>query len=357
MKSKVYLLPVSQSDAEESVGLKLRALIENYGVLSAVKAGDKAVLKIHFGEQGNTGYVRPAYAAVIAKAVLEARAVPVISDSNTLYRGRRMNSADHLKLAYEHGFTPDVLKAPVVIPDDALPENVRNVDLDAEHVKTAAICRLYSDADAIIGIAHFKGHLMTGFGGAIKNIGMGCATRKGKLFQHSDLAPIVVIRKCTGCKACMAVCPSAAITMKNNMACVDVSKCIGCASCIAACRFKAVDLNWEAGGMRIQEKMAEYAKAVLLNKKGKTAFFNFLTKITGECDCIARDDPRIIADIGILASADPVAIDQASLDLVTARAGSDILKQIHPNRDAQKQLAHAEKIGIGSREYDLEMVL
>ena len=197
---------------------------------------------------------------------------------------------------------------------------------------------------------------MTGFGGALKNIGMGCATREGKLFQHSDLAPIVVIKKCTGCKACMAVCPVGAIKMVNDMAVVDSSKCIGCASCIAACKFNAVDLNWEAGGMFIQEKMVEYAKAVLADKKEKTIFFNFMIKITKECDCLAKDDPRVVPDIGILASADPVAIDQASFDLVTAKAGADVLKELHPHRDSRKQLAWAQKIGLGSLEYDLEMV-
>ena len=310
------------------------------------------MLKLHFGEEGNTGYVRPAYVSLIVEDLLQRKAHAVVSDSNTLYRGRRTNSRDHLDMAYEHGFTPDALKAEVVIPDDTQKQNIREVELNGSYVKTAKIGRVYWDADAIIGIAHFKGHLMTGFGGALKNIGMGCATREGKLFQHSDLAPIVVIKKCTGCKSCLAVCPAAAITMKNDMAVVDASKCIGCASCIAACKFNAIDLNWEAGGMLIQEKMIEYTKAALLNKKGKAVFYNFLIKITKECDCLAKDDPRVVPDIGILASTDPVALDQASFDLVVKKAGADIFKQFHPNRDANKQLAYAQKIGLGTRDYE-----
>jgi uncharacterized protein len=357
MKSDVYFIAVSEKEEESSIGIKVQKLVAASGLLSGLNAGDRAVLKLHFGEEGNTGYVRPSYVAVIADAVMQRKAHPVVSDSNTLYRGRRMNSGDHLTLAREHGFTGETLKAPVVIPDDTQKQNISSIALNGEYVKTARIGKIYADADAIIGIAHFKGHLMTGFGGALKNIGMGCASREGKLFQHSDLAPIVGIKKCTGCKACVAVCPAAAITMKDNMAVVDRSKCIGCASCIAACKFNAVDLNWEAGGMLIQEKMIEYTKAVLQGKTGKSVFFNFLIKITKECDCLAKDDPRVVPDIGILASTDPVAIDQASFDLVTAKAGTDIVKQLHPNRDAAKQLAYAQKIGLGSREYCLETVV
>jgi len=356
VKSRVYFIGVQENESEASVSGKVLALVRKSGLFSRINAQDKVVLKLHFGETGNTGYVRPAYVAAVAGGVLEKKAFPVVSDSNTLYRGRRMNSTDHMQLAFEHGFTPEALKADIVIPDDTQKQNTRSVELNGDYVKTAKIGALYRDSNAIIGIAHFKGHLMTGFGGALKNIGMGCATREGKLFQHSDLTPIVVIKKCTGCKACLAVCPAGAIRMENDMAVVDPSKCIGCASCIAACKFNVIDLNWEAGGMLIQEKMMEYAKAALLGKKEKSIFFNFLIKITKECDCLAQDDPRIVPDIGILASDDPVAADQASLDMVTARAGTDILKQLHPHRDGRKQLAYAQKIGLGSMEYDMEMV-
>ncbi|HQJ15041.1 MAG TPA: DUF362 domain-containing protein [Candidatus Omnitrophota bacterium] len=356
MKNCVFFAPVSGEEAEPAVRARLDELIRRSGCNSVISSGDRVVLKLHFGEQGNKGFVRPSYVSAIAQAAARAGGEPVVSDTNTLYRGRRMNSTDHLKLAYEHGFTPDALKAQVVVPDDTRPENVRAIEANGEYVKTAKIAAIYAGADALIGITHFKGHLMTGFGGAVKNIGMGCATREGKLFQHSDLSPIVVIKKCTGCKACVSVCPAGAITMKNGMAAVDTARCIGCASCIPACKFRAIDLDWEGGGMSIQEKMAEYAMAVLGNKKGKAFFFNFLIKITKECDCLAKDDPRIVPDIGILASEDPVAVDQASLDLVIARAGEDILRKLHPHRDGTRQLAHAAKIGMGSREYLLETI-
>ena len=354
MKSKVYFIGVDANEEESSIVNKLGALLRKSALLSVVKEGDKAALKLHFGEGGNTGYVKPAYVREIVDAVLAQKAQPFLSDTNTLYCGRRTNSSDHLKLAYEHGFTLDAVHANVIIPDDTQKQNVREVELNASHVKTAKIGRVYRDADCLIGIAHFKGHLMTGFGGALKNIGMGCATRDGKLFQHGGMAPVVMKRKCTGCGACVSVCPANAVLVSEGKARVDPAACIGCASCIAACKFSAIDVNWEAGGALIQERMIEYAKAVLMNKQGKAIFYNFLMKITKECDCIAKDDPRVVADIGILASTDPVAIDTASYDLVSEKAGEDIIKRLHPSRSGRDQLKYACDIGLGSMDYELE---
>lgn len=353
MKSKVYFAPVSANESEVGVRSKLSALIDEYNLLSCVKKGDRAVLKLHFGEEGNTGYVRPAYVGAISAKAACAGAVPFIADSNTLYRGRRTNSADHLKLAYEHGFIPEIVGGDVVIPDDTGKGAVKEIELNGSHVKTAKICRIFWDADCLIGIAHFKGHLMTGFGGALKNIGMGCASRDGKLFQHGGMAPVVVKRKCVGCGVCANVCPVSAVSVAGSKARVDPAICVGCASCIAACKFNAMDINWAAGGSVIQERMVEYAKAVLSNKRGKTVFFNFLIKITRECDCLAKDDPRIVGDIGIMASEDPVAVDAASYDMVVKKAGKDIFKEIHPDRDGRKQLEYAAKIGVGNVDHEL----
>jgi hypothetical protein len=264
-----------------------------------------------------------------------------------------MKSSDHIQLAYEHGFTPEKVKAEVIIPDETQENNVKEIGLNAKYVKTAKIARIFYDADAIVGVAHFKGHLMTGFGGALKNLGMGCAIREGKLNQHSDIAPFVILKRCTGCEACIAVCPAKAIELKDGKSVIDNSKCIGCASCIAACKYSAIELKWESGGNLIQEKMVEYTKAVLENKKGKAAFLNFCLKITKECDCMAKDDPRIVPDIGILASHDPVALDKASLDLVNMAAGKDIIKELHPTRNCFKQLRYAEKLKLGTLNYEL----
>jgi uncharacterized Fe-S center protein len=212
------------------------------------------------------------------------------------------------------------------------------------------------DADAFVGIAHFKGHLMTGFGGALKNVGMGCATRDGKLVQHCDIAPFIKEKKCVGCRQCEAVCPAKAIVMKADKAVLGDSLCIGCASCIAACTHDAIDIKWEAGGSLIQQKMTEYAKAVLRGRQGNVLFVNFAITITKECDCLAKDDPRIVPDVGLFVSSDPVSVDKACLDLVLEAAGRDIFREVHPKRDGNIQLKHAAKIGLGSLEYELTRV-
>ncbi len=264
-----------------------------------------------------------------------------------------MDSREHLKQAYEHGFTKESCGCDVLIADDTKKEDVAEIVINQKFIKTAKIAKIFQETDVILGIAHFKGHLMTGFGGALKNIGMGCATREGKLSQHSDISPFVRIEKCIVCKECLKTCPQDTIFIKNNKAYIDPAKCIGCASCIAACAQNAIDVNWEAGGSNIQEKMVEYAKAVLKGKQGKAVFINFATKITKECDCLAKDDPRIVPDVGILVSQDPVSADKASLDLVNKAAGKDIFKEVQPLRDGLKQLEYACKLGLGNLEYEL----
>jgi uncharacterized protein len=353
MKSKVFMIKTGAADTVDAVKEKLALLIDKSNVLSCVEKGDSAAVKIHFGEAGNTGFVDPRYAGVICRAAAQKGALPFLSDTNTLYGGRRTNSADHRQLALEHGFTPAATGAELDIPDDRAPGNTVEIPVNLTYIKTATIALPYIRANALIGIAHFKGHLLTGFGGALKNIGMGCATRKGKLAQHSDVAPFVVTAQCTGCNKCVEICPVKAIVLKDGKSFVDATKCIGCASCIAACKFQAINLDWEGGGKRAPSKVVEYAKAVLDRKKGKTAFFNFAVHITAECDCLAKDDPSIVPDVGILASSDPVAIDKASYDLCVQKAGSDVFELAHPHRDGVKQLEYAASLDLGSLDYEL----
>lgn len=356
MKSRVYFIAVRNSDDKEVVKLKLAHLLEKSGLLGFAAEKDRVALKLHFGEEGNTGFVSPEYVRIISDKILQRGATPFLIDTNTLYRGRRTNPADHLNLAQEHGFTKDNCNAEIIIPDENKKENTTEVFINQKHIKTAKIVTPIVHCNGIVGIAHFKGHLMTGFGGALKNIGMGCAAREGKLAQHSDISPFVILEKCIGCGKCEAVCPVKAIYLKGKKSFIITAKCIGCASCIAVCKNNAIDVDWESGSHDIQEKMIEYAFAVLKNKKTKAIFINFAIKITKECDCLAKDDPRIVPDIGILASDDPVAIDKACLDLVNETAGKNVFKEIHPQRDCFKQLSHAFKLGLGNLDYDLKVL-
>ncbi len=345
-------MPVTPSDDIEAVNGKVKKLLEESALLNFIQKEDAVAVKIHFGEEGNTGFVRPEHAGVVCRAIAARGAVPFLADANTLYRGRRLGSRDHLALAREHGFTKEVTGADVIIPDDNRKEDVVEVETGQRLIKSAWLARIFIDADAIVAVNHFKGHMLTGFGGAVKNIGMGCATRGGKLAQHCDVAPIVYADKCTGCGECEIVCPACAIRIENNKSVINVSKCIGCASCIAACPTSAMFIDFKAGD-KVQKKMAEYCLAALKGKAGKAGFINFALKINKECDCWGSESPRIAPDVGIFASKDPVSIDKASFDLVNSSCGKDIFKSAHPEQDGMKQLKYAEKIGLGNIDYEL----
>ncbi len=353
MKSKVYLVRLENFARAKEVVDKLKRLLRESRVLDFIQPNFKVAVKMHFGEEGNTGFVKPEYLRVVSDKISAKGANVSIADTNTLYRGRRVNSISHLALAREHGFIRETLSAEVVVPDDSKKENTIEMQINQRFIKTAKLVRFFVDADALVGVSHFKGHIMTGFGGALKNLGMGCAAREGKLQQHADISPIVYQEKCTGCLECEKACPVKAIIIQNMKSIIDGAKCIGCATCIAVCPVSAIDVPWGSGAEIIQEKMIEYASAVLKNKKGRVGFLNFAIKITKECDCLAKDDPPVAPDIGILASTDPVSIDQASLDLVNFACGKDIFKELHPKRDGSKQLKYAQKLGLGNLDYEL----
>lgn len=352
MRSRVYFIPVKDSGDPVSTVRKIKILLEESRILDIVKNGYKVAVKMHFGEEGNTGFVRPEYAKVVCDGVTAKGATPVLSDTNTLYKGRRTSSKDHIKLAGEHGFTKKSTGADVVIPDEHIKGSIVELKAPGRFVKTAKVARFFVESDAIIAISHFKGHMMSGFGGAIKNIGMGCATRDGKLAQHCDISPVVYKDRCTGCGACVKICPEGAVKLINKKSGIDVSRCIGCAQCIAVCPTSAMFINFGVG-REMQEKMAEYAATLLKEKRALAAFLNFAVKINKECDCWGMENPSIAPDVGILASLDPVAIDKASFDLVKKACGRDIFAEAHPDQNAMVQLNCARDFGLGSLEYEL----
>ena len=355
MKSKVYFIPIGALDSILEINKKIERLLAISKLFDFIQKQDKVAVKMHFGEAGNTGFVSPEHVGVVCRGILERGASAFLADANTLYRGRRLNSGEHLALAKEHGFIKEVTGADVIIPDDHKPEDKIEIQINQKFIKIAKVARIFIDSSALVAVNHFKGHILTGFGGAIKNIGMGCATREGKLAQHCDVAPVVHVENCIGCGECELVCPVGAIHIANKKSVIDKTKCIGCASCMAACPTMAMFIDFAAGD-KTQDKMTEYCLAVLKDKKNKAGFINFALKINKECDCWGADNPRIAPDVGILAALDPVSIDKASFDLVNKACGKDIFKVTHPDQDGLKQLSYAQEIGLGSLDYELIVV-
>ena len=352
MESKVYFIAVSPADNLQSIQGKIKRLLKESSLFNFIQERYEVAVKIHFGEEGNTGFLNPEYARVICDAIINKGAAAFLSDTNTLYRGRRLNSKDHLEIARKHGFTKEVTGVDIIIPDDNKKEDKIEIVINQRFIQKAKLARIFIDADALVAVSHFKGHILTGFGGAIKNVGMGCATREGKLTQHCDVAPVVHAENCTGCAECQLICPVGAIAIKDNKSVIDQKQCIGCASCIAVCPTMAMFIDFEAGD-KTQGKMAEYSLAVLKNKKEKAGFLNFALKINKECDCWGAENPAIAPDVGILASLDPVSIDKASFDLINKASGKNIFKAAHPAQDGLKQLEYAQKIGLGNFDYNL----
>jgi uncharacterized protein len=363
--SKVFFADLRAS-IKENLPAKVVRLADTLGLEGMVPKRGLVAVKLHFGEKGNTAYIRPNFVRHIVERIKSLGACPFLTDSNTLYAGTRSDSVSHLTTAIENGFAYSVANAPIVIADGLRGASYASVKIDREIVKTAYIGTEIVEADGIISLAHFKGHELSGFGGTIKNLGMGCASRRGKMVQHSDLSPKITRKKCVGCGQCVEHCSQSAIALKGEKAEIDPKKCIGCGECILICSNKAIDVRWNRDIALFQKKIVEYASAVLKAKEGRAGFLNFLTQISPACDCYGHSDAPIVADIGILASTDPVAIDQASVDMVNGQkgldgstlvmhkeAGGDKFRGLYPQVDWSVQLDYGEKIGLGKRNYEL----
>ncbi|MCX5726319.1 MAG: DUF362 domain-containing protein [Candidatus Saganbacteria bacterium] len=350
MAGKVYFAEIAKTKEENLDNLSL--LFDEAGFNSLIKKNDLVAVKAHFGEIGNEAYLKPHFAKKVTEKIKEAGGKPFLTDANSLYKGGRNNAVDHIETAYQHGFSFEDVGAPVVISDGLSGRDHVKVPVNLKYFKEVNISSAGYFADSLIAISHFKGHELTGFGGALKNIGMGLGSRSGKQQMHADIRPSVNEDLCTGCQVCIKWCPASAISLTGEgKASIDLDKCIGCAECIASCRFGAIPESYSEGIKLLQEKIAEYASGVLKDKKGKAGFFNFIINVTPNCDCVSYNDAPIIEDIGMLASLDPVAIDQASIDLVNK--GKDMFKEIYPYVDWSYQLDYGEKIGLGERAYEL----
>lgn len=369
-KAKVYFTDFRTQANGDGLPKKLQKLIRRAGIGEIDMDGKFVAIKMHFGELGNLAFLRPNYAKAVADVVKELGGKPFLTDCNTLYPGSRKNALEHLDCAMENGFNEFSTGCHIIIGDGLRGTDDVLVPVEGgEYCTEAYIGRAVMDADVFISLSHFKGHEMTGFGGAIKNIGMGCGSRAGKMHQHNQGTPIVNEDKCRGCKRCAKECGSDAISYSNGKAYIDPNICKGCGRCIGSCAFDAISNINDNATEVLCAKMAEYTKAVC---DGRPCFhISLIVDVSPNCDCHGENDAPILPNLGMLASFDPVALDQACVDMCLKQTPMpnsqlsdnlakedwhhhhDHFKDSNPNIHWKETLEHGEKIGIGTREYEL----
>lgn len=366
MASKVYFADL-RADVHENLQQKLTRLMKTAG-MGDIDFQDKFVaIKLHFGEPGNLAFLRPNWARAVADFVKERGGKPFLTDCNTLYVGGRKNALDHMDSAMLNGFNPMTTGCQIIIGDGLKGSDEVEVPVvGGEYVKNAKIGRAVMDADVFISLTHFKGHEEAGFGGCLKNIGMGCGSRAGKMEQHNAGKPHVAQKHCIGCGQCRKICAHGAPIIENGKAHIDHDRCVGCGRCIAVCPKDAVRIDWDETTTNLNCKIAEYTKAVV---DGRPCFhISLVIDVSPNCDCRPENDMAIVPNVGMFASFDPVALDMACVDAVNAQTplrGSaaddahakahvhDHFQRLHPDTNWRSCLEHGEKIGIGTREYEL----
>lgn len=364
MASKVYYTNF-RTTYRENLPQKLARLVKHAGMLEGIDFQNRfTAIKIHFGEPGNLSYLRPNFAKVIVDMIEQAGGRVFLTDCNTLYVGRRKNALDHMDAAYENGYNPFATGCHVIIADGLKGTDETLVPIDGEYVREAKIGRVIMDADIVISMNHFKGHEATGFGGALKNLGMGCGSRAGKMEMHSAGKPHVKQSVCIGCGACTKICAHGGITVTDKKASIDHAKCVGCGRCIGICPMDAVRPASDETNDILNCKIAEYAYAVV--KDRPNFHISLVMDVSPNCDCHSENDVPIVPDVGMFASFDPVALDIACADAVNRQpviAGS-VLDELphthhdhfidnHPETNWMSGIDHAVKLGLGSKEYEL----
>jgi uncharacterized protein len=352
MKSQVYWIPADGREDPKSISRKVEAIYLKLGLHEEIGKESFVALKVHFGEKGNTGFIKAPWLEGLVYQLRKKTKRAFFTDTNTLYVGMRANAIDYLALAADHGYSIEKTGLPVFIADGLIGENEDEVKIGLVRVKAAKIGAGIVHADFLLCLSHLTGHIQTGLGAAIKNLGMGCAARAGKLEQHSDVHPRVNSKHCTNCGICLDYCPAEAIDQRDGSAFIIDDRCIGCGECLVVCKVGAIKMRWDEDSARLQEKMTEYAFAVQSKFPGKVGYLNFLIKMTKDCDCLAKDQPEIAGDLGIAASLDPVALDKASADMLIKAAKKDVLRAGY-DLDWSLQLKHGAKIGLGSLDYEL----
>lgn len=373
-RSKVYF-----TDFRTTVGTglptKLQKLIRKAGIADIDMEGKFVAIKMHFGELGNISYLRPNYARAVVDLIKELGGKPFLTDCNTMYPGSRKNALEHLECAWQNGFTPLTVGCPILIGDGLKgTDDVAVPVVGGQYVKEARIGRAVMDADIFISLTHFKGHEMTGFGGAIKNIGMGCGSRAGKKEQHSSGKPYIDEDTCRGCRRCLKECANDGLIFdeETHKMHVDETHCVGCGRCLGACNFDAIAFHNDNANELLNKKMAEYTKAVV---DGRPQFhISLIVDVSPNCDCHCENDAPILPNIGMFASFDPLALDWACVDAclkanpmpnsqLSDRMGKngfvdlkDPFSNSTPNSEWRSCLEHAERIGLGNRDYELIVI-
>ena len=366
--AKVYFTDM-RSRPKRNLLDKVEDLVSRLKLGRKVKKNDLVAIKLHFGELGNVAYLRPVFLRSVVKKVKELGARPFLTDTNTLYTGSRSDAVTHLTTAIHNGFDYSCVECPIVIAGGLRGLTGLKITIKGGLLKEVTIAREIVEADSIIFMTHFKGHELTGFGGALKNMGMGCATREGKLVQHSTVGPKVNVDLCKGCKLCMDYCPAKAIKLQAKKATIEGHTCIGCGECVGICPAQAIEIQWNEDPGNLQKKMVEHALGVMKGREDKCFFLNFVMQVSPACDCYGHNDAAIVRDIGMAASSDPVSIDAACSDLVNNEEsmpgtaikgllakGEDKWRAIYPSIDWNVQLDHAEKMGLGEKAYTLVKV-
>jgi uncharacterized protein len=352
MASTVYFVPTRNDEPLASLQKKTDLIFEQCGGDKVFTQGAMTGIKLHLGEKPHTQYLNPALVKTVVDRAKEAGSRPFLTDTCTLYNGRRSNAVDYLHAAAEHGFTLEAVGAPVIIADGLIGANQVMVPIGKKHFKEVPVARDAVYADALVVMTHVTGHMLAGLGGTIKNVSMGLCGRAAKLAMHSGTKPQIKKDKCGGCGRCAKWCPASAIHVAST-ADIDYVKCIGCGECYAVCRSDAVLFNWDASSDDFGEKMAEACLAAVKDKPGRVVYLNYAIHVTEHCDCMGTVAPRIIDDLGILASFDPVALDKATAELLAQRNGLDIFDKTWSQCHYRRQLEHGQAIGLGSLEYDI----
>lgn len=353
MSAKVYFLPVDNGISLQQQIDAMKIIYQAAGADHIFDAQDFVAIKLHVGEKKNTTHIKPELIRVLVERVQVKGGLAFLTETSTLYKGERENAVKHLLHAHKHGFGISEVGAPFIMSDGLTGTSEQEVIISGQLHERVKVAREVVSADALFVVSHPTGHVAAGLGACLKNLGMGLASRMGKMRQHSSMAPEIKEKTCKYCQKCIQWCPESAIIEKNGKAYIDNERCIGCGECLAVCRFDAVRTDWNAESGYMQKSMAEHAYGAIKNKLGKCFFFNVLIDMTKDCDCYSIDQKKFIPDIGILASTDPVAIDKATLDLTAQVNGKTLAELAYQHHNANIQINHAAKIGMGSLHYEL----